>query len=441
MNSGALYTRRGLALFLILLLYDGALRKWLLPEAEQLAFVTKDILLATMIGGVLFLSGKNLGNTRLQPTVLTFLFMYFIWCCLQVFNPNLPNILVGIWGLKSHVLYMGLILLLPLAFKSLGDLFNTLKNIYPWMVIPIAVIALMQIGSSADIVLNQSIRGTDSTAYLGESELVRVTGTFSYISGMTSFLQGSVMLGIGLFFAGARSLSFIVAFFLAIACLPASGSRALLVVTFSSAGIMVFTALISRLANFHQVIRISVWLVALGIISLLAQDDVWVAMQERIISSRYDEDRFLTAFTNAFSYFDDAGVFGFGTGATNLGVLAFVGDATPFYWLPQRDYFEEESGRIVLELGIVGWIFSMALRLALLFWSWSLTKNARTHSVRLAAVLALPVMAHGVYVGNGVFLAPVGACYYWFCVAILSMAHYEHNNSKHNPPSNSSRYL
>jgi hypothetical protein len=97
--------------------------------------------------------------------------------------------------------------------------------------------------------------------------------------------------------------------------------------------------------------------------------------------------------------------------------------------LPAGIYFEEESGRLVLELGMFGWLFSLAMRVALFFWSAKLAMKGRTRTVRVAAVLVLPVMALGMYVGNGIFAPPVGATYYWFCVALLAMAQFEHRQA------------
>jgi hypothetical protein len=43
------HVRMGLGLFLLLLIYDGALRKWVLPGAEQLLYIAKDALLLGLL--------------------------------------------------------------------------------------------------------------------------------------------------------------------------------------------------------------------------------------------------------------------------------------------------------------------------------------------------------------------------------------------------------
>lgn len=428
-RESSVHIRWGLGLFLFLLIYDGALRKWVLPGAEQLLFIAKDALLLGVLVYALLNRRRHI-NASMQDAAGALFLLYAAWVLLEAGNLNLPSVLVGIWGLKAHLLYASLILLLPLAFSNLDDLFRWLVKIYPWVVVPVCALAFVQLASPADSFINQSLKGgTEGTAYFGEEGLVRVTGAFSYISGMGAFVQATTLIGMALFLGGARSRLFLIGLGFALAALPATGSRGVIVVAAASAVIMLFAALASRLTGPRMALRIVVVIAILGTISLQTQDAAWVALQQRAESSRSDEGRFLTAFTNAFHYFDVAGYFGFGTGSANLGSPALVKDVSPFSWLPVGNRFEEESGRIVLELGMFGWLISLAMRVALLFWSMKLAVAGRTRAVRVAAVMALPVMALGVYQGNGVFAAPVGAMFYWFCVALLAMAQFAHRQA------------
>src|SRR5262249_10657578 len=128
---------------------------------------------------------------------------------------------------------------------------------------------------------------------------------------------------------------------------------------------------------------------------------------------------------SAFNYFEMAGPLGFGTGAANLGSIALAPTDFPFSWLPTGSNFEEESGRLVLELGFVGWALSLLMRIAMAIWCINLVLRGMTRSSRLAAALALPFMLSGVHSGNGVFAPSYMAVAYWFFVALLAMAQYE----------------
>ncbi len=437
MKSQALRSRAGgsgvarnvrwaLGLFLFLLIYDGALRKWVLPGAEQILFIAKDALLLGMLAYAM-LNRTRQKNAVMDASARALFVLYAAWVLLESGNLNLPSVLVGIWGLKAHLLYASLILLLPLAFNNLDELFRWLVKIYPWVVIPVCSLAFVQLVSPADSFINQSVKGgTEATSYFGDAGLVRVTGTFSYISGMGAFVQVTTLLGMGLFLAGARSRLFLVGLGFALATLPATGSRGVIVVVAASAIIMLLAAVTSKLIGTKTALRIVVVMAVLGAASLQTQDAAWVALQQRAEGASYDENRLFTTFTNAFHFFDVAGFFGFGAGSANLGSPALVKGVTPFSWLPMGNRFEEESGRIVIELGMFGWLFSLAMRAALFLWSAKLVLGGRTRTVRVAAVLALPVMGLGMYAGNGVFAHPFAATYYWFCVALLAMAQFEH---------------
>lgn len=428
-RKSSVYARWGLGLFLLLLIYDGALRKWVLPNAQQILFIAKDVLLLGVLVYAM-LNFRRASTFKMLPAAGVLFALYAAWVLLESGNFSLPSYLVGIWGLKAHLLYASLILLLPLAFNTLDDLLRTLVKIFPWMVVPVCALAFVQLASPADSFINLALKGgAEGTAYFGEAGLVRVTGSFSYISGMGSFIQAVTLLGVGLFLAGARSRMFLVGLGFVLATLPATGSRAVIVVVAVSAIIMLVAALTSRLIGTRMAIRIVVVMTILGAVSFQTQDTAWLALQQRAEGARYDENRIFTAFTNAFNFFDVAGFFGFGSGSANLASPALVKDMTPFSWLPVGDRFEEESGRLVLELGVLGWLISLAMRVAFFFWATLLVTRGRTRTVRVAAVLALPVMALGMYVGNGVFAPPVGAVYYWFCVALLAMAQFENRQA------------
>ncbi|MDH3644297.1 MAG: hypothetical protein OES38_19485, partial [Gammaproteobacteria bacterium] len=168
-------------------------------------------------------------------------------------------------------------------------------------------------------------------------------------------------------------------------------------------------------------------LAVLVVFSLSVQDVAWQALIDRTVAARGDQDRALTAFTNAFAHMNQAGLVGFGTGAANLGAVALASDVSPFSWLPLGATFEEESGRMVLELGVIGWSLSLLMRGSMLLWALDLLGRGANRTIRAAAVLVLPVTALAVYQGNGVFATPLAAAYFWFCIAMLAMAQHEQN--------------
>lgn len=413
-----------LTLFLVLLIYDGAIRKWLLLDFEQIVFVAKDALLLAAFS-FYFMDRKPSPPAEFLPAGRMLFACYVVWVALETFNPNLPNLLVGMWGLKAHLLYASLIVLVPLAFQRLDEVFRVLEKVYAWAVIPVVSIAFLQLAAPADNPINQHVRGgIEGIAYFGSASLVRVTGTFSYISGMAAFVQVTVLLGIALLLCGARSKLFLVGLAFALMALPVTGSRGVVVVVMAGASVLLLAAVASRAITIKHGFLAAGVLALLTLISLNTQDAAWEAFVQRV-EFREDRNRAITAFTNAFDYFESAGITGFGTGSANLGAPSLAKDAAAFSWLPFGSGFEEESGRVVIELGVVGWLISLAMRAAFLYWAVSLALRGATVSIRAASVLALPIVALGLHQGNGVFAVPLAASYYWFCIAILAMAQYE----------------
>ena len=244
-----------LGLFLFLLIYDGAIRKWLIPGSEQLVFIAKDVLLAGVLLFLVFDSTRSI-RSRMPIFVLCPLGLYAVWVLVEILNPNLPNLLVGIWGSKSHLLYAALILVVPRVFTCLDNVFRTLTRIYPWIVIPVCGLAFLQLTLPADSLLNQQVRGgINGISYFGEDALVRVAGPFSYISGMAAFVQASVLAGVALFLWKARSPTFLLGLGFALTTPPATGSRAVVAVAAVGSLIMLLAGLTGRLIGARMAIR------------------------------------------------------------------------------------------------------------------------------------------------------------------------------------------
>jgi hypothetical protein len=419
--------RIALLTFLFLLTYDGALRKWALPAAEQVIFILKDALLLAVFAQVVLTGLHRHAPIAVPPVVKLAFGLYSVWVAQEALNPWLPNILVGLWGLKAHLLYASLFVLVPIAFGDLRSALGTLEKIYPFLVVPVCSLAFLQVALPADHFINQQVRGgMEGIAYFGDANLVRVAGPFSYITGMATFVQFSALLGAGLYIAGARSLLFLCGLAFAVAALPVTGSRAVVLAVASGTVVVFFFGVLARVVSISVLLRALFAVGVLLAVSLAAQDTAWEAFQQRAEANR-DEGtpRILTAFTNAFDFFGVAGALGYGAGSANFGSPALAPGEAPFSWLPPGIGFEEESGRLVLELGYVGWGLSLAMRVAFLLWAVSLTINGATSASRVTAAMTTPFMAMGVHQGNGIFAPPFGAMGYWFFASLLAMAERE----------------
>lgn len=417
-----------LALFAALMVYDGALRKWILPEYERLIYLAKDAVLVVFF--VLLASLRvrpRPGTTLGAPHYARVSFIVLlIWIVAQSINPTIPNWQVAVWGLKSHLLYALIVMYVLIACERTDEFFDRLERCYPYFAIPVCLLALAQVALPGDHFLNVQVREEAVGATFGREGLVRVSGTFSYIAGMALFEMIMFNVGLILLLRGVRSRLFLFSLFLVVAALPATGTRSVIAtcaLAFVVTGVGGFAARLIPLSTFIRGVVVSIVLVAL---SVVFQPDTWQALIQRATAVDDTEQRLARAFTNAFDFFDDAGLFGFGVGSATLGALALVPDSLPYAWLPIDNVFlEEESGRLVVELGIVGWLLYMLFRLALVVWAVKLLLRGGSRPVRLAALMSLPLLMLGVYIGTGVFTTPIAYASYWLVIAGLVLAQRE----------------
>jgi hypothetical protein len=416
--------RRGIVLFFCLLIYDGALRKWMLPGYEQELFVAKDLVLLVLV--ITAAVGGSVRSRVLIPGGISLpIAAYATWVVLESFNLSLPNLGVGIWGVKAHLLYAALLIVLPTCALRIEDHRSLLERSFVWIVAPVCLLAFVQFRLPAESFLNTQVRGgMEMISYFGDEGHVRVTGTFSYITGMAYFVQIFATIGIALLLCGSRNKAFLVGLVMVLTALPITGSRSVVVVVALSAAIMaVLTGIKGKLRGNGSSVA-TIMLVAAIAIYAGSLTGAWDALAQRAISARQDfrdEGRVVTVFTDAVSRFDDAGLFGYGAGSANYGANSFTRGIRPFSWLRNGANFEEESGRIVLEIGIIGWLLSLVMRISIFVWALFLWRKAKSDAARFFSLLAVPQLLVAAYVGNGVFSPPLESANYWWMAAMLSM--------------------
>src|SRR5215510_15497105 len=140
---GALLTARywQQALFgvFVLVVFEGALRKWAFPSAQAQIYLVKDAILLVVYLGFVLDDRRNQPALRGVASIRIVLLLAFAFGCVEVFNPNSPSVLVGLNGLKTYFLYPPIAFILPYAFKSREHLFVLIRR-YIIMAIPVAVL-------------------------------------------------------------------------------------------------------------------------------------------------------------------------------------------------------------------------------------------------------------------------------------------------------------
>ncbi len=414
--------KAGLMLFLALVVFDGAIRKWLLPQSEQLVYIAKDVLLVALI----FSYGATRGlrmPAGLEGSPLTgWLALYVAIAALQALNPSLPSILLGVFGLKTHVLYISLVMLVPAAFRDVDDLVRTLRPVLLPVILVLAF-GVVQFYLPIDHPLNRYVRGGEGQgiATFGLVGNVRVTSTFSYISGMTVFAFFAICLGLAFVAAGRwRFRSNLLAYTCLIAAIvvaPMTGARWIFYMLMAGVPLFLFGMFRSGMLETRFAGRILlasiVTTTAISLWSMEALD----SLEYRRQSTSDSEGRIESLVSDPLSFLPEAGLLGFGAGATHQAGLTLFPESGYYGWLPVAS-FEGEQGRIMLELGALGFVVAFGLRFYLCWLAWRALVNGGTRSERAFAGASLVFLAAHV-VSPIVFNVTAGALY-WLCVGIVA---------------------
>jgi hypothetical protein len=338
------------------------------------------------------------------------------WCLFQVFNPSLGSPLVGIFGLRGYLLYIPLIWMLPSLFQSEKELYIFLRS-HLLLSIPVGIIGIIQFFSPASSFINAYANEEEvAKATFGEVAAVRITGTFSYISGYGVYL--------------------IICFGLLIIMLSNKQSRGWLWTSIIEIFLVTVNSFMtgSRTTIFAEVLFVVGYLCAKGltkpatllplirqlilpVIIISIAGSIWLrpainAFWLRTTSNHDVSGRIVSGFTEPFDFIKYKQLDGYGTGATHQATPALskalglpAGEVIP-------TYYEGEMGKIALELGPIGFLFwygmrgSMAIALMCTFWK---LKRPFLRQLALAAFLIQTIQINGFLVFHNTF-----SVYYWF---------------------------
>jgi hypothetical protein len=367
--------RHAVQVVLVLLVLEGAIRKWLFPGAQDLVYLAKDVILVGVYLG--FLRSRERFRFRLPqlPVLYSALGLGVLVGLMQIFNPRLPNLLVGVFGFKAYFLYVPLLFVLPAAFPTDRQLIVFLRR-YILLSIPVGLLGVAQFFSPSSSPLNTYARteeavgtmsnGSGYVTTFGSSEYVRVTATFSYITGYGSYLVAITILVLAYLAATRwhlrRSLIAHLALGMAMLGMLMTGSRGPVFMLALLFPIYWWLAVMRGGDGGATFGRLLLGAGMLGILLFAVGSDAIGAFVGRASTTSDVGERLIAPITSPFEILPDAGPTGYGIGATHQTATAFTQGFAPYYWLHGLGT-EAESGRIMLELGPVGFLLIYFVRL------------------------------------------------------------------------------
>jgi len=408
--------RRSVKAVLILVVLEGALRKWVLPQASQFIYFLKDfVLIGAYLRYFLLSRSQNQIFTK-TPVILTLLGCMAVWGGLQAFNPSLGSVVIGLFGIKNYFLYIPLIWLVPQIFETEEELYQFIRN-YLLLLIPVGLLAIAQFFSPPTSPLNIYAWGEEAPG-IAVSGLgtVRVTGTFSYLSGYTTYLLACLCLLLPMLTRPQprlwQLLTLTEVVLLAITSFMTLSRGVILGSILMILGYLGIQALVNFSSFFHSVRKI--FLPALIGFIVLSQSfrSAFDSFFTRAAANEDVPGRITDSFIEPIRNLKLKGLDGYGLGSTFQGnfMLRKTFHLSPGELIPV--YYESEMGRIALEVGPVGFFLWYGLRLILLY---SLFKVYLKLSHPFLRQLALSAFVYqGVTFISQVVYNHTANVYHWF---------------------------
>lgn len=369
-----LWARRMVWLYFWLLIFEGAIRKWALPSLANPLLIMRDPVVV-----LIYLLAASRNRFPMNGFIGFSLVMSFLLgASAMMFGHG--NLWVTLFGLRTNFLHLPLIFVIPQLF-SLNDV-KTFGRAIMWISLPMAGLIVAQFFAPGWHRLNAAVGGT-AGQIIGAMGHVRPSGTFSFVTGVTSFLSLQCAFIIGAFINKEakvlRSLS-LIALMLALVC---SISRSALV----ACGAVLAATAMAIFINPKRMGRGALFLVLLAVVGLALSTTSVFQSGQRVMSARIEDakmgevttnlgfaERIWNDLTDPFKTFKNVTLAGAGTGAgTNVGAQLLVGT---------RGFFlaEIEWSRLMLESGLILGPFVVGLRIVLsfylLWWGYQCLKKS-----------------------------------------------------------------
>jgi hypothetical protein len=383
-------------LYLGLLLCEGALRKWILPQWSDPLLLVRD--------PVVLLIYAYAWRLRLFPTNAWILGagLLAVVTLGAALLADAVNPWVMLFGFRTNFLHLPLIFIVPQVFQ-LADV-RRVGTILLWAALPMALLMVLQFRAAPQDWINAGVGGGGQiSAALGK---IRPAAAFSFVSGPIYFFAAvAAFILFNQVTAGAGT-SFYLSVVAGGATLIAgavSGSRSLL----GAVGVVVVSFLAGQLLYPRAAWRAVRLLVILGVVFIaVSATDIYrdgtEVLTTRIANAAGSEggvggfiQRFVNGFSAPLTRLSEVPVFGYGFGLGTNGGAALIGKRWQFLLA------EDEWGRVMMESGPWIGLAFIFLRLLLAgYLGWLAVQAARAGNL-------LPLLLFGA-IGMSVLIGQWG---------------------------------
>jgi len=364
-NVDAIALKRSVWLYFFLIVFEGALRKWVLPSLATPLLIIRDPIAIWLI--------YQLYNRGLLPSSIYLKSMAWLSiigiATAMIFGHG--NVLVALFGARIYMIHFTLIFAIGKVFDREDVL--EMGRVLLWLSIPMAILIGMQFYSPQSAWVNLGIGGDESGGgFSGAMGYFRPPGTFSFTNGVYLFFG---LVGCFLFYfllSGKKENKFMLlgASVGILAAIPFSISRSL-TFTLGVTAIFVMMSALRKPENLLKMVFTIIGLVALVVI--LSKVSVFETAIEAFLArfSNAGEsegglegtlgNRYVGGMIGSLLRSTQQPFFGYGIGmGTNVGSMLLTGGLTFLI-------DEGEWGRILGEMGAIMGILIILIRVGLSF--------------------------------------------------------------------------
>ena len=349
--------------YFLLLIFEGVLRKWLLPGLATPLLIVRDPI-ALLIVLMCWRRGLLPVTPFLYGMVIITIVGFFTT---MVFGHG--NLWISLFGARILLLHYPMIFAMGRIFTR-EDVVKMGKATL-WISIPMAILIIMQFYSPQSAWVNRGVGGNiEGSGFSGALGYFRPSATFSFTNGTSLFfaLAGAFIL---YFWVNARSINRIVLVSATVALLvaiPLSISRSL----FFAVAVSVIFTLGALMRNPKYLLRIVPGILGAVIMFIVLNQYEFFQRATEVFMVRFESaneteggldgvllDRYLGGMLGALSQAGAFPFFGYGLGlGTNVGSMLMKGEV--LYLIS-----EGEWGRLIGELGALLGVSIIVIRVAL----------------------------------------------------------------------------
>lgn len=358
-----LQLKRGIWIYFFLIIFEGALRKWIIPGLASPLLIVRDPIACWLI--------FTTWNRGLLPSTPYLPLIYGIGI-ISIFTALIfghGNLYVALFGARILLLNFALIFVIGRVFTR-NDLLKLGKYML-WMALPMLCLITLQFYSPQSAWVNRGVGGDmNGAGFSGAMGFYRPPGTFSFTTGTTTFFCIVNIFVLYFWFSTARVNKFVLISATAsvILAIPFSMSRGYfyqLIVT------LVFFVLASlRKPQYLGKMLVAAAFIAIAL-TLLSPTKFFIRITEPLLA-RFDNaaqteggvkgtlgDRYLGLMGKAVDQAFNQPFFGYGIGmGTNVGASLITGNQNFLI-------SEEEWGRLIGECGAILGLSIILIRLSL----------------------------------------------------------------------------